>query len=311
MKTVKSFIALILISNFCIGQNTASDIEELGLNGTVEKLKERTYEAIMKGSKITKGKQLYRKSDFDFDNDIKFNQIGNILERITYYSKDTIYYKSFYKYDKYDKLEISTSYHSNEYKNKIRPYSSIYMGKDNEDDYSHSQDNKTSYIYDRKKRLIRTESNNPPGTNPSQKKYKYNKKNELTSVTTYSGENYFNNRFEYKYNLNGNKNICYHYSLSTDKLWRKYTYVYDEFGNKIEQIDYDRNDSLDGNFKYYFDKNSNLIREKSFWDNGDEIIYSNINYEYELDENKNWIQMIKYEDGIPTMLTKREIEYYK
>ena len=70
--------------------------------------------------------------------------------------------------------------------------------------------------------------------------------------------------------------------IAKGTLTYKYTYKYDEKGNKIEENQYNANGTL--NYKTTF--------------------------KYEFDASGNWIKQTESKDGKPSKIKEREIEYY-
>jgi len=86
----------------------------------------------------------------------------------------------------------------------------------------------------------------------------------------------------------------------------KYTYKYDENGNKI--ID---SYNSDGNLecRRIFDKKENYIEYTTY--NSDGSLDNNSTSKYDYDEKGNWIKMTSYEKGIAFSIKERKYEYYK
>lgn len=103
--------------------------------------------------------------------------------------------------------------------------------------------------------------------------------------------------------------IEYNRYNSDGSLREKNTYKYDEKGNKIEENNYNDNGSLCWKNTYNYDEKGNVIEENNY--NYDGISKGIYTYEYEYDENKNWIQEIKYFNGIAQTIKIRKIEYFE
>ena len=111
-------------------------------------------------------------------------------------------------------------------------------------------------------------------------------------------------------------------------------YVNDSKGNRVEQKQYNPDGTLDQRHVFVYDKNGNLAEVKSYDSDGelfdfytfstdkngnrsgmsfqlDGEVYS-YRYEYELDENGNYIRSVEYdkESNLPETVTERAIEYF-
>lgn len=138
-----------------------------------------------------------------------------------------------------------------------------------------------------------------------------------------------------KFDINGKLIEKNDYDSEGDLL-SKSAYTYDAKGNLITRIVSDREIRSDvglfsnrnkcyydwkGNLiqlqylywpleddTYKYDEWGSLIQEKSI--HLDSYPYINIIYKYEYDSKGNWIKRNKFENGIQTDYTEREIEYY-
>lgn len=124
--------------------------------------------------------------------------------------------------------------------------------------------------------------------------YKYDRKRNIVEQ---GGS--FKKKFTYEYDEKGNKTkeiIC----DFDGGLICTITYVFDEKGNKTERSVYDSKGNLERKYIYIDDKikkELSGIKRKNF-------------YYYKYDQKGNWIEKIEYENDIPTKITEREIEYY-
>ena len=93
--------------------------------------------------------------------------------------------------------------------------------------------------------------------------------------------------------------------LEKGSLNSKYTYRYDEKGNKTEQTTYNPDGSLNKN-TYKYSENGKLTEVNEY--DSDGSLHSTSKYEY--DNQGNWIKRIDFEDAIPKHILEREYEYY-
>lgn len=95
-------------------------------------------------------------------------------------------------------------------------------------------------------------------------------------------------------------------------LYNKFTYMYDDKGNKIQSNKYSSDGSLSLLFckiTYKYDENGNEI-ESNLYHSGD-ILDSKYTYKYdEFDKTGNWTTKISFKDGKPETIIERKIEYY-
>ena len=95
-------------------------------------------------------------------------------------------------------------------------------------------------------------------------------------------------------------------------LSKKYSYKYDNNGNKTESTNYLSNGSLLYKLKYIYDINGNKIQETEH-NSDDSLVCKTTNEEY--DSNGNWTKEIRFETKnktwkIPPHIIERKIEYY-
>lgn len=116
--------------------------------------------------------------------------------------------------------------------------------------------------------------------------YKYDRKRNIVEQ---GGS--FKKKFTYEYDEKGNKTkeiIC----DFDGGLICTITYVFDEKGNKTERNVYDSKGNLERKYSYKFDD-----------------LFDNF-HQYKYDQKGNWIEKIEYENDVPKVIIEREIEYY-
>lgn len=157
--------------------------------------------------------------------------------------------------------------------------------------------------------------------------------NEIERHRYYPNGSLFIKRI-YKYDDKGNCIEAKGYNAEGD-IVETYTYKYDQRNNLIEDIAEYKNDNTRGHRRVFkYDDNDVLIDRTYYKPDGSfhyrmvyEIDDKGINnesnqydfagnhltkytFEYELDEEGNWIKYIEFESGIPKYLTERVIEYF-
>ena len=114
-------------------------------------------------------------------------------------------------------------------------------------------------------------------------------------------------KYIYEYDDKGNK-IEENIYKSDGSLDYKDTYEYDNKGNKIEFNEYDSDGSLLWKFRLEYDNIGNIIESIEY--DSDGIVESEGSFEFEYDENLNWVKKIEHKNTIPNKIIEREIEYY-
>ena len=94
---------------------------------------------------------------------------------------------------------------------------------------------------------------------------------------------------------------------SDQKLLKRFTYTYDEAGNKTENSRYSSEGKSDRKISYKYDNRRNVSEEISVSADGSTV--SSV-YTYEYDSRDNWIRKIKLTDKKPESIVEREIGYY-
>lgn len=98
---------------------------------------------------------------------------------------------------------------------------------------------------------------------------------------------------------------CY---LSDGAFASKTTHRFDEKGNQIEYSLFMGGCCVDHRILIKYDDQNTLIEEKVFKDET-QLSYT-MTYEYQYDQNGNWVQRLEYINGKLKYLTERKFEYY-
>lgn len=170
---------------------------------------------------------------------------------------------------------------------------------------------KESYTYDKSKKLIKT-TRWVGGYKDQEKVYIYNKGKLIYNITkTFVIDNVTSSKEKYIYDTFGNV-IEENLENSDGSISRQFAYKYNNKNQQIEvKLSYDTNGF---NWKNTFDeynKNGNIIKG-TYYENQFEkgILKRKFTYEYEYDSKNNWIKQLYKEKGKITITVKREIEYY-
>jgi hypothetical protein len=149
------------------------------------------------------------------------------------------------------------------------------------------------------------------GTDNSFKKresYKYDNKGNAIEQIEYNSNDRLILRHVYKYDGKGNQVESSTYS-SLASLEERYTHKYDDKGNRIETNAYDSNGNLESKGTWTYDKYNNPIQNN--WFNKKGVLSSAYRYEYEYDQQGNWIKKIEFEKNVPQKVILREIIYFR
>lgn len=161
--------------------------------------------------------------------------------------------------------------------------------------------------------------------------YHYDEKRNKTEVKIYEENNSLDAKLVYYYDDKGNKTEIEVYR-ENGRLEGKVIYTYDDKGDMIGMDFYEdnliiyrftyRNDDkgnvIEGEFyvgdiesKYtcHYDDKGSMIEQN--WYNSDGSLDSSHTYQYQYDDQNNWIEKITYVNDKPIEITTRDIEYYK
>jgi len=165
--------------------------------------------------------------------------------------------------------------------------------------------------------------------------YKYDNYGNLVEESETQWEDVLHLRNTRKYDSSGNLIENIHYK-SDGRLSRHVVNKYDIRNNKIERLEYDSIGKTSGREQYKYDNNGKNIEEKKFYLNGEVFSLRKRRYdensnmiesisipptdrnrekhrkvwEYQYDENKNWIKRVQYINDEPFETRERKIEYY-
>lgn len=256
-----------------------NDLSKLHLKGKVKSLKHIGYKAFMDGDSVATG-------SIEVDKAHYFNEDGFVmklrqLDNSSFYSYDNtmklLNIKEYYE----DGNIRSTSKYNYDYFSGLLKNIDFNLYRHGIEKLSKSINQK--FEYDDRGNILKEESSYPDGAKIDNTFYMY-KDNVLVkdSANIYQGEELaFIITSNYK---NGLKNEIFEYNaLSQKKLTVKREIIYNEYGHNIEMLETDFQDSTTKLFKY------------------------DLNY----DSTGNWIKVTESENGEPSFIAVRTIEYYK
>jgi YD repeat-containing protein len=261
-----------------------SDGEKYDLKGAVKSVRISSFKAVGNLDDIKQGIQL---NSFPHSNNLTlFNESGKITEEIYFNLDDSLRFKYVLTYDENERLIRNESFH---------------------DDYS--ERTRTNYKYDEQGKLIEEVHyarilKKTTGLILNHKKtFSYDENGNLIEENFSNGNPYFDQKKTYKFD--DNANLTNQLDLDADgQLKDKSMYKYDEHGNKTEFTYRDVGGAIT-TFLYKYDANGNLIEEGT---KGSSIKTS---YEYDYDNQGNWIKKIQFSSKNAECIVIRVIEYWK
>jgi len=288
MKTrlVGILVSFIVLNSCSTVDRKDNDLKKMDIYGKVKSIRVFSYEAVNKFGEILKGKRKIINS-FSKDQNILFNEVGNQIEMDEYNSDGSLYRKYIYKYD--DK------------RNRIEE--NIYKSDG-------SLSRKITFKYDYKGNQFEEKWCNSDGSLYEKRNNKYDKKGNQIEQKLYNSDGNFVSKNNSKFDGKGNR-IEWNLYNPDGSLFSKNTSKYDDKGNNIEFNSYlsDENFSKgDEKITYKYNDKGNPIEMIVY--NSDGRLDIKRTYEYEYDNESNWILQIIFDDKIPQYILEREIEYY-
>jgi hypothetical protein len=223
----------------------------------------------------------------------------------------------------------------------ISKYITLFNEKGNTVEISVQESHKPlkKYIdkYDNKGNMIEEDTYNSEGKLQGKSTYKYDDKGKNIENSVYDSISRLLNRYTSKFDKKGEMIERYVYNSDTISYVYKDIFKYDEYGNRIEYITYNPDNSLfskdinkfddDGNCielstydpdgslfskeSYKYNENRNTTENISYsYSKTRDVLVSKTTYKYKYDKTGNWIKVTEFEDGIAKDITEREITYY-
>jgi len=278
-----------LLVGFSKGYKT--HLQKLGLKGKVKEVVNSTYEVETNSGEINKDERvnyIFSNGPFDIltgngNSKLIFNENGSMLECKIYKIDGSLHYKVIYSYDKKGYLMEENLYDSIgevKYKSKLKNHTikNPYLSELVE-------------TYDSKGKLIITEEREFDDSG-----------NIIESRTTYIETDGDKNSRISKMEYNSNKNLIREEKISVDRVI-EYSYNEKDLLKSVAMYDSNMRIKDYGYKRYEYNDNGDIVEI--------ETSINKKNYQYDYDENGNWIKRIQFDKGIPSFLTEREIEYYK
>lgn len=293
---MKTFLLFILATFNLYSQN---EIKEIQLKGNVSSCRIYEYVAVDKFGEIMPEKELSRVE--------YIYQANNLLkEKSSFNPEDKLIFKIVNKYIEQDKLIDMTGYDlkSNiKWKNKFKYNPKGSVSEIAIYNFEGKIDFKEVFKYNADELLSEQITYNNMGNVYSKIINKYLGKDLLSSEKyDFNGYLVHTNVYEYRNDKLYKESTKINNSVSSNKI-----YNYDDNNNISEIIYYNAKDKIEK--KELFNEMGDIYEEMYYTSNS-QTDYT-ITYEYEMDNNSNWVQMIKYKNTLPLQLTKREINYFE
>ncbi len=265
-----------------------------------------------------------------------YDSTGKLVEEAIYKFGETLFRKRFYSYDSQGNLQEINTFSPRDRLLEKKTFKYNSENRKIEEAECNSEGKlltKTVWEYDKQGKLIReTRFEGEVKKRVS----RYNSRGQETETVHYQFDGKLSSSYFYEYDPEGNltvkgtvsynsrgqrtkksvdkydtqqnliENAVYFYPAG-DPGW-KTVYQYDNFGN-LTQRKYYGSRGLEEEETLKYDPNGNLLER-----NINNIRKSRREvwtYEYEFDEQGNWIKRIDYRDGTAMYLVKREIEYFE
>jgi hypothetical protein len=278
-----AFILSIGFTAFAQSDNQI-DRQQWGVTDNVISIHETWYSVVIKGDQISKGKKINDK--FEIESTVTFDSSGNKIEDIRYDILGKPTHKLIYSYD--DKNNRTAEYR---------------YGLDGT--LLHST--KFNIKYNSSDKKTEVDNMNDDGTIKSKTIYKYDAAGNLAQHEWSSLNVASIIKTDYVCDDKGNVVSMTEYDANGDVEWR-YLYTRDASGKIIEESTFKKGISFYGKYTYAYDDNGNKT-EMHWFNKNPEKPYMNWKYKYEFDSNGNWTKQIQYNGEKAISIAEREIKY--
>ncbi|HXB13940.1 MAG TPA: hypothetical protein VNZ45_18265, partial [Bacteroidia bacterium] len=141
---------------------------------------------------------------------------------------------------------------------------------------------KVQYLFDSKKNLVEMDEYNPDGEIDERYTTNYDEGGNLVEETQYSSDS-LQNRFTYRYDNKGNRIGWMSYVTAADTSTARGSYTYDDKGRITSDTLYNAKGKLIQWSAYTFDEQSHITREVHFYAHGEKMTDT---YDYDMNGNK-------------------------
>ncbi|WP_339697466.1 hypothetical protein [uncultured Roseivirga sp.] len=307
MKHITILLSIFLGSLFLSSEvkENKTDLCKENLKGKVKSVHSLTYYAIESNGEVQKGRrtrtnlyEMYTENGYlkevrshraevggalNFIRTLSYNDKSELIENINYLPGGKIGYKEDFKYN--SKGQIVEN-------NRITEA----------DGYSY----KKAYQYDQSGNLLEIVNTQTKATLNTKTVYSYNENNLPIEEIT----------FDYKGNVEFRTVMKYNERNTLIEKWEylrdgtREHYKFNDKGLPVENYTYyEEGDIYDYKATYKYDANGNSIQYITYEYDG--AIHEKSEYKYFYDDQSNWIKQIEYKDEKPYLIYERDIRYYE
>lgn len=320
MNNMKKIILLVITAISVVGcnQEKKNDLQKAKLKGKVKSVSQKVYKGSEKFGEVQKDSAFCGLFNAEC-NTTYYNEFGN-KTKVEY---ETFFFgKEVFTYDANQFLVVMENFDQEGKLNQKIIYQNNKTGKPLENISYQGVDGILSFKekmkYDAKNNVIETCKYDANGKLKTKEECKYDEKENLIEKRITNSEVGYiyedgkiveeplSEKYTYLYDEKGNK-IEENIYKDNDILHEKYTFKYDNKGNEIEQQLFSNKKNIRATSEY--DSERNIIK-KSYLNNfGDTLLVVTSSYTY--DKYKNWTKHIIYKNKKIENIVEREIEYYE
>lgn len=293
MKICRNFFIVVLLISILFhthGQNPKISWYKGYFNGEVKSYTQTRYAAKDYFGKVIKTERMKAVSG-PFDEKIKYNRNGNVLEEIRYIDSRQVCIRDLYGYSE-GRIEVSV--------------------------YDCDSNIITKHIYNlnNQSKIVEYRAYDSVGTVGYTENTTYSLNGDTIIRQGYNpGEDRQSDPTSIILRYDQDSNIIEKVVYEFGSLFLRNVYTYNDKNKLVEKEEYtfSHGKELIANTVKYFDEKGNLV-EEVIYDIDHEpakVIEKKFTYEYELDHRGNWIKQIKYEKGIPKYIVERSFVYYE
>lgn len=286
MKAIKLqnyiFIGFLILASSCVTRKVENDLAQEELVGKVKSVRTTHYSVTNKFGNVEKGERF--SESWDRDTYIIFDENSNILQKTYFLNDGSVEYQIINEYDNKGKKIKYSFYDRGE-------LSEFFM-----------------YKYDVNGYLIESDRYTPATGLIWKVKHKYSKKGWLIVEERYGKNGNLIYAWHYKLDKKGNRieEKSTHYP---DEETYLQTFSYDKKSKQTERVDFLSDGRMDQKFVYEYNESGHISRETKYHSDGS--IEGEIKtFEYQLDNQGNWIHKVQFNNNLPYLITEREIQYY-
>jgi hypothetical protein len=304
---MKAAVIFFGILSFCaessFAQADKKHLAGLSLKGVVKEMTIRSYVALDNFGKAIKGERANENVDY------LFNGSGNQVEQNVYNQNGSLRARYTYRYSDDKLMEQNVFNPGGAMKSKLKyKYNSIgLLAEESMLKPDGQLVSKYAYEYNSHSKMIASSSWDAGGAVDSKSTYLYDTRGSLVDWYSVNAGGEFIIRVISTYDAGGNITGEDIYA-SKDSLEKKSIFTYGENGKLVEQTVFNADGSF-RKFTYRYDVQGNVSEENQLDKDGNVIEQYTSKFEY--DRRMNWIKKTMWRNGVPVLITEREIVYFK